>query len=49
MQPVQRPEIVGMLAGAAQLAVKAEIGAVHRLGFVDFDTAKTWNVRHVTG
>ena len=24
-----------MLAGAAQLAVKAEVGAVHRLGFLD--------------
>ena len=35
VQPVQRPEIVGMLAGAAQLAVKTEIGAIYRLGFLD--------------
>jgi len=35
VQPVQRPEIIGMLAGAAQLAVKAEIGAVYRLGLID--------------
>jgi hypothetical protein len=35
VQSVQRPEIIGMLAGAAQLAVKTEIGAVYRLGFLD--------------
>src|SRR6476620_8506715 len=35
VQPVQRPEIIGMLAGAAQLAVETEVGAVYRLGFLD--------------
>src|SRR5689334_1477081 len=35
VQPVQRPEVIGMLAGAAQLAVEAEVGAVYRLGFLD--------------
>ena len=35
VQPVQRPQIIGMLAGAAQLAVKTEIRAVYRLGLLD--------------
>src|SRR4029077_18906122 len=32
VQAVQAPDVVGMLAGAAQLAVEAEIGAIDRLG-----------------
>src|ERR1700739_730018 len=32
VQPVQAPEVVGVLAGAAELAVEAEIRAVDRLG-----------------
>ena len=35
VQPVQRPEVVGVLAGPAQLAVQPEIGAVDRLGLLD--------------
>src|ERR1700716_2286003 len=35
VQSVQAPEVVGMLAGAAELAVEAEIRAVDRLGLGD--------------
>src|SRR5689334_25253666 len=35
MQSVQRPEVIRVLAGAAQLAVEAEIGTVYRFGFLD--------------
>src|SRR5580704_15013908 len=35
VQPVQAPEVVGMLAGAAELAVEAEIRAIDRLGLGD--------------
>src|SRR5215475_8121218 len=35
VQPVQAPQIVEMLAGAAELAVEAEIRSVDRLGLGD--------------
>ena len=35
MQPVQRPQIVRVLAGPAEFAVKTEIGTVNGLGLFD--------------
>src|SRR5437868_4525587 len=35
VQPVQRPQIIGVLAGAAQFAVEPEIGAVNLLRLGD--------------
>src|SRR6185369_8518475 len=49
VQTVQRPEIVGVLAGAAQLAVKAEVGAVHRLGFLDASLLEEKGSQRVAG
>src|SRR5689334_17859096 len=35
VEPVQAPDVLGMLAGAAQLAVVAQVGAVDRFGLLD--------------
>src|SRR5215213_6552486 len=35
VEPVQAPDVLGMLAGAAQLAVVAQVGSVDRFGLLE--------------